>query len=164
MNNESPETQVGKFLKELGFLLAVAESCTGGLISHCITNIPGSSTYFIGGVTVYSNEAKMKLLGVDRNTLDKYGAVSQQTVLEMARGVRQLLQADIGLSISGIAGPDGGSPEKPVGLTWIALSAEGYEHAWSYIWQGDRLQVKEQSANQALMLVLEFLKSIQSRV
>lgn len=151
------EVSAGELLGQRGLRLAAAESCTGGLLSHLITNVPGSSTYFMGGVISYSNEAKVRLLGVRWSTLEKYGAVSQETVLEMASGVRKSLAADIGLSISGIAGPGGGTPEKPVGLTWIGLSTTGVDNAWSYTWSGDRLQVKEQSARQALQLLIDYL-------
>jgi PncC family amidohydrolase len=154
---KSLEVQVGELLRRRGLRLATAESCTGGLLSHLITNIPGSSTYFMGGVVSYSYEAKVRLLGVHWSTLEKYGAVSQETVIEMASGVRKALAADIGVSISGIAGPGGGLPEKPVGLTWIGLSMAGMDEAWSYTWEGDRLQIKEQSARQALQLLVDYL-------
>lgn len=144
-------------MRERGLRLAVAESCTGGLIGHRITNVPGASTYYMGSVTAYAYEAKVRLLGVHWTTLEKYGAVSKETALEMAAGVRRALAADIGVSVTGIAGPSGGTPEKPVGLTWIGLSATGTDEAWEYIWKGDRLQVKEQSAQQALQLLVDFL-------
>jgi PncC family amidohydrolase len=140
-----------------GWHLALAESCTGGLVSHRITNVPGSSSYYLGGITAYANETKMRLLGVRTETLEEHGAVSRETVLEMARGARQTLQADIAMSISGIAGPGGETPGKPVGLTWIGLSAPDWENAWSYIWSGNRLQVKEQSAEEVLRLLRDYL-------
>lgn len=145
------EIQVGESLRKLGWKLATAESCTGGLIGHYLTNVPGSSDYYLGGVIAYANEVKLGLLGVRPETLEKYGAVSQETVLEMARGVRQKLGAQVGLSVSGIAGPGGGTPEKPVGLVWIGLSLPEVEHAWRYVWLGNRTQVKEQTARQALL-------------
>jgi PncC family amidohydrolase len=151
------EALVGKALTRLGWKLAVAESCTGGLLGHRITNVPGSSEYFMGGVTAYAYEAKVKLLGVSWNTLRKYGAVSRETVLEMARGARRALETDIGVSVSGIAGPGGGMPEKPVGLTWIGLSAAGYDDAWQFVFPGERLQVKEQAAEQALQKLAGYL-------
>ena len=149
----------GRLLRSRGLHLAVAESCTGGLIGHLITNVPGSSTYYLGSVTAYAYEAKVRLLGVRWETLEKYGAVSKETVLEMARGVRTALAADIGLSVSGIAGPGGGTPDKPVGLVWIGLSAEQVDEAWRNIWPGDRLQVKEQSAQAALQMLVDYLES-----
>jgi PncC family amidohydrolase len=144
-------------LRARGLRLAVAESCTGGLIGHLITNVPGSSTYYMGSVTAYAYEAKVRLLGVRWETLEKFGAVSKETVLEMACGVRTALAADIGLSVSGIAGPGGGTPDKPVGLVWIGLSAEQVDEAWRNVWPGDRLQVKEQSAQAALQMLIDYL-------
>ena len=113
----------------------------------------------MGSVTAYAYEAKVRLLGVRWETLEKYGAVSQETVLEMARGVRTALAADIGLSVSGIAGPGGGTPDKPVGLVWIGLSAEQVDEAWCNIWSGGRLQVKEQSAQAALQMLADYLSA-----
>lgn len=157
MNDKPLEAHVGELLRQHGLRLAVAESCTGGLIGHRITNISGSSTYFIGGVTSYAYEAKVRLLGVRWETLEKHGAVSRDTVLEMARGVRNVLAADVGIAVSGIAGPAGGTPEKPVGTVWIGLSAPGNEQAWSYLLEGDRLQIKEQAAEHALRRLAQYL-------
>jgi PncC family amidohydrolase len=157
MSEKPLEVQIGEILTQRSLTLAAAESCTGGLVSHRITNVPGSSVYFLGGVVAYANQTKMALLGVRRETLEKYGAVSQETVLEMARDVRRALKTDIGIAVSGIAGPGGGTPEKPVGLTWIGLSAEGVDEAFSTIWLGSRLSVKEQSAQAALQLLMDFL-------
>ena len=158
MADKPLEERVGELLRVRGLRLAVAESCTGGLVSHRVTNIPGSSTYYMGSVTAYAYEAKVRLLGVHWETLEKSGAVSKETVIEMAQGARRALAADIGLSVSGIAGPGGGTPEKPVGTTWIGLSAPGVDEAWRYFWPGDRLQVKESSAEQALKLLVEYLE------
>lgn len=152
------EYQVGELLRQRGWRLAVAESCTGGLIGHRLTNVPGSSTYYMGSITAYAYEAKVRLLGVKWSTLEQYGAVSRETVLEMAHGVRQALAADLGIAVSGIAGPGGGTPEKPVGTTWIGLSAPDYENAWMYVWPGERLDVKEHSAEESLRLAVEYLK------
>ena len=160
MVDNTVEIKVGEMLRPLGLKLAVAESCTGGLVSHRITNVPGSSDYFLGGITAYAYEAKVKLLGVSWDTLTRYGAVSRETVLEMARGARSKLEADIGVSVSGIAGPGGGLPEKPVGLTWIGLSAGDSEEARSFVFPGDRLAVKEQAAEQALQMINEYLVGI----
>lgn len=157
MSDKPLEILVGELLRKRGWRLAVAESCTGGLIGHRITNIAGSSTYYMGSVTAYAYEAKVRLLGVTWETLEKFGAVSKETVIEMARGARHALAADVGVAVSGIAGPGGGMPGKPVGLTWIGLSAPGYDEAWSYIWKGDRLQIKEQAAEQALRLLVDYL-------
>jgi PncC family amidohydrolase len=157
MTGKPLEVLVGELLLRHGLRLAVAESCTGGLVGHRITNVAGSSDYYMGSVTAYANEAKARLLGVHWETLEKYGAVSKETAIEMACGVRQALAADLGLSVTGIAGPGGGTPEKPVGLTWIGLSAEGLDEAWQYIWKGDRIQNKEQSAERALRLLVNYL-------
>jgi len=114
----------------------------------------------MGSITAYAYEAKVRLLGVRWETLEKYGAVSQEVVMEMARGVRKALAADIGLSVSGIAGPGGGTPDKPVGLTWIGLSAEGIERAWRLVWPGSRLEVKEQSAQATLQALVDYLSGL----
>jgi PncC family amidohydrolase len=151
------EVLVGELLVQRGLTLAVAESCTGGLIGHRITNVSGSSRYYLGGVVAYANEAKMKLLGVNQETLDMNGAVSAETVLQMARGVRQALGADIGISTSGIAGPTGGTLDKPVGTTWIGFSMADGEEARHFLFQGERLVVKEQAAQEALKLLVEHL-------
>ncbi len=154
---ETLEKLIGTRLLERGWQLGVAESCTGGLLAHRITNIPGSSAYFAGGFIVYSNEAKMHLLGVHAATLDTFGAVSPETVKEMAAGVRQRLGVQVAVSISGIAGPGGGTPDKPVGLTWVGLSMPGKELQKSAVWSGDRLQNKEQSVHLALEILWEAL-------
>jgi PncC family amidohydrolase len=153
----SLEILLGPLLTRRGLRLAVAESCTGGLISHRITNVPGSSEYYLGSVTAYAYEAKVRLLGVRWDTLNTFGAVSRETVLEMARGVQAALGAEIGMSVSGIAGPGGGTPDKPVGTTWIGLSTAGHEQAWHFVWSGDRLENKELSAEMTLRLLVEFL-------
>ena len=127
-NEETLETAVGKLLKNAGKTLALAESCSGGYVSHLITTVPGSSAYFQGAVVPYHNAFKERILGVKSETLSSHGAVSEATVAEMAEGVRQLFNADYGLASSGIAGPDGGTPDKPVGTVWIACAGpEGVE-------------------------------------
>jgi PncC family amidohydrolase len=150
---------VGERLLTHNLKLAVAESCTGGLVSHLITNVPGSSLYFTGGVVAYAYEAKVALLHVSWDTLRLHGAVSKETVIEMARGVRTALGTDIGLSVSGIAGPGGGLPEKPVGTTWIGLSARNGDWARRFTWEGDRTFNKEASAQAALQFVLDYLEN-----
>ena len=157
---ETPlEVLIGEIMTRRGLTLAAAESCTGGLVSHRLTNVPGSSVYFLGGVVAYANQTKLELLGVQTSTLDSHGAVSEETVLEMASGVRRALHADIGIATSGIAGPGGATPSKPVGLVWIALSAADASTARSAIYPGDRLAVKEQSAQAAFQLVLDYLEN-----
>jgi len=158
------EEQVGKILRERKLKLTLAESCTGGLVGHRITNIPGSSDYYLGSITAYAYEAKERLLGVKHDTLIGFGAVSRETALEMAQGARMALAADfavnscLGVAITGIAGPGGGMPNKPVGLVWFGLSTPEGNHAWHFLWKGDRLQVKAQSADKALELLLDYLK------
>jgi nicotinamide-nucleotide amidase len=145
------EIKAGELLRERGLTLVAAESCTGGLIGHRITNIAGSSDYYLGSVTAYAYEAKVRLLGVQWDTLNEYGAVSDETVAEMARGVRQALDADIGISVSGIAGPGGGTPEKPVGLVYFGLSTAAGTQTRKANFSGSRIEVKEQAADFALM-------------
>jgi PncC family amidohydrolase len=154
---EMPEVIIGKLLRARGLKLATAESCTGGLASHRITNIPGSSDYFLGGVVAYAYEAKVAALGVSWETLRAYGAVSREVVLEMARGARRLLSADLAVSVSGIAGPGGGLPHKPVGTTWVGLVAPDGEWARCYCFAGDREGNKILSAEAALRLLLDYL-------
>jgi PncC family amidohydrolase len=154
------EVLVGELLRMRGLRLAVAESCTGGLIGHLLTNVAGASTYYMGSVTAYAYEAKVRILGVRWETLEKFGAVSAETVLEMARGVRMTLAADIGISVSGIAGPTGGTPDKPVGTTWIGVSSPKEEYARQFLFQGSRLAIKEQAAQAALHLLAEHLQKV----
>lgn len=154
---ESLDLQVGSLLKERGLKLALAESCTGGLVGDRITNISGSSEYFLGGVVAYAYEAKVALLGVSWDTLNSKGAVSRETVLEMARGAQRALNSDIAVSISGIAGPGGGTLDKPVGTTWIGLVAADGEWAKLFQFSGNREQNKASAADAALQLLLDYL-------
>ena len=154
----STEFIVGNLLTSKNISLAIAESCTGGLISDRITNVPGSSEYFRGGIVAYSYEAKVNLLNVSWDTLRQFGAVSKETVLEMARGGLVALGADIAVSVSGIAGPGGGLADKPVGTTWIGLSTTNRDWARHFVWSGDRIQNKESSAEAALQFVLDYLQ------
>jgi PncC family amidohydrolase len=152
------EIQVGQLLKQHGLKLVLAESCTGGLLGSRITDVPGSSDYFLGGIVAYAYETKADLLGVSWDTLNSKGAVSRETVLEMATGVRNLLKADIALSVSGIAGPGGGTAEKPVGTTWIGLVAADLERAKLFQFSGDREENKVFAVEAALMLLLGYLQ------
>lgn len=129
---------------------ATAESCTGGGVGSAITSVPGSSAVFSGGVISYSNEVKNRVLGVSQETLNTVGAVSSETAIQMARGARELLRADIAVSITGIAGPDGGSEEKPVGLVWFGIASEAGERAEKAIFRGDRARIREQAVIHAL--------------
>ena len=145
-------------LKARKLTLSVAESCTGGGLGHRITNIPGSSAVFLGGVIAYSNELKMKLLGVDENTLAKRGAVSKETAREMARGVRELTGSAIGIAITGIAGPGGAAPRKPVGLVFMHLNTADTDMVVYQVFPGDRQMVKTRTINYSLNLIKEYLK------
>lgn len=144
------EEVVGKSLRQRRRTLAVAESCSGGLICHRVTNISGSSDYFLGGVVTYSNRAKMDLLGVAADILEERGAVSPETAAAMARGVKDLFQADYGLAVTGIAGPTGGTPEKPVGLVFMGLAGPRGVDSRSHQFPGDRDMVKTLTAETAL--------------
>lgn len=154
----SAEEEIGTLLRARGWTLATAESATGGLVGHRVTNVAGSSDYFVGGMVAYSNDAKMALLDVRLETLIAVGAVSDEVAREMARGARRRLNADVAVSITGIAGPGGGTDFKPVGLTYIALSAPDAEVCRRYVFEGNRLENKEMSASAALRLVWEYLK------
>ena len=155
--SETIEFRVGNLLRERGLKLALAESCTGGLVGDRITNIPGSSEYFIGGVVAYAYEAKAALLGVSWDTLNSKGAVSGETVLAMAHGARKAFRVDIAASISGIAGPGGGTEDKPVGTTWVGLATPDGEWAQRFQFSGTREQNKTSAADAALQMVLDYL-------
>jgi nicotinamide-nucleotide amidase len=151
------EEVVGRLLRKSGKTLAIAESCTSGILGTLITRIPGSSDYFRGGALCYSNDAKVKLCGVSPETLAKHGAVSAETAGELACGIRTALSGDIGISITGIAGPDGGSAEKPVGLVYIGLSDGVCTESRHRIVPGDRESIRERSAYFALSMLRGFL-------
>jgi PncC family amidohydrolase len=152
------EETLGPWLIARHLTLATAESCTGGLIGHRLTNVPGSSDYFLGGLIVYSYQAKESLLGVRPETLQAFGAVSEPVAREMARGACRALGAHLAVAVTGIAGPGGGTADKPVGLTWIALCAPDFERAERYVWTGDRAANKAASAEAALRMVLDYLE------
>lgn len=136
-----------------GMTVAVAESCTGGLVAATITEVPGSSGFFLGGVVTYANEAKAELLGVPVPMLDAHGAVSAQVARAMASGVRERFAATLAASVTGVAGPDGGSTEKPVGLTYVALASARQTDVRRFNWQGDR----EANRRAGVRAVLEWL-------
>jgi len=152
-DDDTLSSVVGNLLSSRGVSLAVAESCTGGLLGKMITDIPGSSRYFWGGVITYSNEAKQEILGVKSETLDKYGAVSRETALAMAKGVKGMAGTDMGVAITGIAGPDGGSREKPVGLVYIAVVGDNLEQVREMHFVGSRDAIRTLSAKSALDLL-----------
>ncbi|MBI3599231.1 MAG: CinA family protein, partial [Nitrospinae bacterium] len=137
--------------------LSIAESCTGGLVSHLITNVPGSSDYFERGCVVYSNRAKVELLGVPEDTIKRYGAVSSYAAVAMAEGVKTKSGTDIGLSITGIAGHGGGTIEKPVGLVYIAIAGDKKTDWKEYRFKGGREEIKLKSATAALELLRDYL-------
>ena len=151
------EEVVGELLRSHGLTLSLAESCTGGLIGHRITNVSGSSDYFQGGIICYSNAAKVNLLGVSSEMLQEHGAVSDPTARQMAEGVRKALKSDLGVSVTGIAGPTGGSKVKPVGTVFIGLANANEILARKYRFWGDREQVKLQSATMALDWVRRYV-------
>jgi PncC family amidohydrolase len=155
MQSEPPELLLGRCLSDRGMTLAAAESCTGGLIADRITDVPGSSRYFLGSVVVYSAALKEKLLGVRRETIQRHTVYSADVALEMARGVRQVTEADIGVGVTGIAGPDGGTAEQPVGLVFIAVATAAGTRVERLQYLGDRSAIKEQAAEHALKMVID---------
>jgi PncC family amidohydrolase len=159
MPDAALELRVGQVLTQRNETLAAAESCTGGLVGHLLTEVPGSSTYFLGGIVAYSNAAKVKLLNVAPVTLEKFGAVSRETVIEMANGVRNNFDAHFGIAVTGIAGPMGDPSDKPVGLTWMAVSSRTGTFVESHHWQGDRSENKRLSANALMEFLLKTMRS-----
>ena len=145
-DNETLEMAFGKVLKERDLTVSTAESCSGGLLANLITNVSGSSEYYIGGIIAYHNRIKVDFLGVSQDVLKKYGAVSEPTARQMAEGIRKLFDTDVGLSTTGIAGPTGGTPQKPVGLVYMGFSFRGEVHVIKKIFKGNRLEIKKQTA------------------
>ena len=154
---ESLEALVGRLLRECGRTIACAESCTGGLLTSRLTDVAGSSAYVMGAVVSYTNEVKASLVGVHEATLKEFGAVSEETAREMAEGVCHAIPADIGVGITGIAGPGGATAEKPVGLVYIAVAAEHMTHAVRHVFSGSRAEVKRQSTEAALAMVRDLI-------
>ena len=152
----SLEEQLLKLCVAKHLTVATAESCTGGLLGDLITNISGSSDYYLGGVVSYAYSAKETLLGVDHDLLVREGAVNAEVAQQMARGIRQRLGSDVGIGITGIAGPGGGTADKPVGLVWIGLADATGEHAERFVWDSDRVGNKQKSAEQALRMLVEW--------
>ncbi|MBI5889876.1 MAG: CinA family protein [Nitrosomonadales bacterium] len=152
--------QVGNALKEHGMTLVTAESCTGGGVAQAVTMISGSSAWFDRGFVTYSNTAKEEMLGVAPDTLEQHGAVSEQTVREMADGALQYSRAQVALSVSGVAGPTGGTPEKPVGMVWFAWASNDTVQAACHQISGDRDAVRAKSVQIALQGVLNLLNGI----
>jgi nicotinamide-nucleotide amidase len=157
---EELEQVVGDILKRKKLTLAIAESCTGGLLAHRITNVPGSSEYFERGVVSYSNESKVDVLGVDNILIESKGAVSAEVVQSMAEGVRILANTDLGVGVSGIAGPTGGSSEKPVGTVFIGISCKNKEtFSRRYQFRGTREEIKIITSEAALDLIRKFISN-----
>lgn len=158
MAEEHLEAQVGAFLKAKGWTICTAESCTGGLVLHRLTNVAGSSAYVLGGIVAYSNAIKQEVLHVQEETLIQHGAVSEETAAEMAGNARALFGADVAVSVTGIAGPGGATAEKPVGLTYIGLATpQGVRRVKRFVWEGDREANKQSSAEAALRMILDEL-------
>lgn len=161
VDNDEMEEVVGRLLKERKLRIAAAESCTGGLIANRITNVSGSSSYLERTVVVYSNESKIDLLNVPKELIEKHGAVSKEVAKAMASGIRKIANVDIGISTTGIAGPTGGTPQKPVGLVWIGYSDSKETIAQRYNFGDDRIRVKERASQAALELVRRKLLNIE---
>lgn len=156
-DEKTMEAVVGDLLKERKMTISLAESCTGGLIGHRLTSIPGSSLYFERGIIVYSNKSKIEMLGVKKRTIDTYGSVSDQAVREMAEGIKEIAKTDMGLAVTGIAGPSGGTEEKPVGTVFIGLSVDGKIFSGKYCFSGQRDKVKLTTSEMALDWVRRYL-------
>ena len=154
----TPEEKLGLLLREKGMRIAVAESCTGGLIGARITDVAGSSDYFEAGLVTYSNRAKERFLSVPHEVIAAKGSVSPETAEAMARGVRVATGADIGVAVTGIAGPGGGTPEKPVGLVYIGLAMADETITRRHQFQGDRTTVRQKTTEEALRLAIEVLE------
>jgi PncC family amidohydrolase len=149
--------RTGQLLLGVGWHLASAESCTGGLIGHALTEVPGSSAYYQGGVIAYDNAVKEHVVGVDSHTLETVGAVSEPCAREMVTGVRGLLQTEVGIATTGIAGPGGGTPSKPVGLVYIAVAMPDAMQCERHVFPGDRSAIKLATARRGLELVIAML-------
>ncbi|MEA3239183.1 MAG: CinA family protein [Candidatus Bipolaricaulota bacterium] len=152
------EEQIGEELRKRKLTIAVAESCTGGLLGSRLTDVAGSSEYFLGGVIAYQNEVKESVLRVPHKVIAAHGAVSSETAEAMASGCRDLFKCDIAVSITGIAGPGGGTAEKPVGLTYIGLATSRGVISRRFRWEGSRMQNKESSVRAAIEMILSALK------
>ena len=154
------EEEVGVLLRQKGLALGIVESASGGLLSHRLTNVAGSSDYYKGSVTAYSNEVKIKVVGVKKATINQYGAVSSEVAEEMAQGGRKILGVNICLADTGIAGPGGAAPGKPVGLFYIGLSHGERTYSQKHNFQGEREQNKQSAAEAALRWLKEYLLNL----
>lgn len=154
---EHLELILGEELARRSLTISVAESCTGGLLGSRITDVPGSSAYFMGGIIAYSNEVKIKELQVKEDTIAEHGAVSEETAREMAINIKRLMNTDLGLAVTGIAGPDGGSKEKPVGLVYVALASNEDVEVYRLNLKGDRKENKWQTTEYALYFTYKYI-------
>jgi nicotinamide-nucleotide amidase len=152
------EKKIGKILQERLLTLGLAESCTGGLLASRITDVPGSSAYFMAGLVTYSNKAKTRFLSVPDKIIAQQGAVSNVVAERMAKGVRAAAGVNIGLSITGIAGPAGGSPEKPVGTVFVALATKKEIFVRKFLFSGNRPEIRKQASEEALTMLLDYLE------
>ena len=157
MKTEDLSVQVISRLKQEGLTLATAESCTGGLIGKMLTDVPGASAVYLGGVISYTNAVKHRLLGVAEETLEVCTAVSRETAKEMARGAREVIHAALGVSVTGLAGPDGDGTGRPVGLVYIAIDGSGFSFCRELHLAGGRSLIRQQAAEAVLQMVLEFI-------
>lgn len=152
------EARIGRILRERRMKIAVAESCTGGHIANRITNIQGASEYFDMGFVTYSNDSKELYLFVPEEIIAEKGAVSSEVAAAMAEGVREATEADVTLSVTGVAGPGGGTPEKPVGTVYVGIATKDGTFVHKFLFSGDRLSIKEQTSEEALKMVLDYLE------
>ncbi|MHA2362594.1 MAG: CinA family protein [Candidatus Hodarchaeales archaeon] len=157
ISNDNLETKLADLLINKKLTISVAESCTGGLVSHRLTNIPGSSKYFLLGVVVYSNLSKMQIINIRKETLSKFGAESEVVAKQLAEGVQSLINSDIGVGITGLAGPTGGTLEKPIGLVYIGVATKKQTFVKEYLFQGSREQNKINFSDTALNLILDII-------
>ena len=160
IHHASLEGEIGELLRLHSLSLAVAESATAGLISARIVNIAGASEYFVGGVVAYANSVKENILGIPGQVLSRDGAVSEATAIEMAEGVRRLLSADIGISDTGVAGPNGSTPMKPIGLFYLGLAAGTGPRVQEFFFSGTRGQIREQAAEHTLLMLRDYLRGL----
>ena len=158
--DEIPAERTGKELRAAGLTITCAESCTGGLLTSMLTDVSGSSSYVMGSVVSYSNDVKARVLHVSEETLAVYGAVSEETAREMAQSVRKLIHADIGVGITGIAGPDGGSTEKPVGLVYIAVADQTHTVVQKNNFHGTRFENKQAAVHKAFAMICDIIRGV----
>ena len=158
--DEIPAERTGKELRVAGLTISCAESCTGGLLTSMLTDVSGSSSYVMGSVVSYSNDVKARVLHVSEETLAVYGAVSEETAREMAQSVRKLIHADIGVGITGIAGPDGGSTEKPVGLVYIAVADQTHTVVQKNNFHGTRFENKQAAVHKAFAMICDIIRGV----